>query len=422
MGPSVVPSALVHAGRLRLLSAMHHNTAIPPHRNLHARRVWALIGIAAVLVACGGRLPDRGAVTAAPGMPFVLAVMTETEGALAAESDGITNAVQLAVARHGPVMGLPVEVRGLGGGCDAGAAARQAGALAGDARVLGLVGPVCSHACVAAEVEIGARALVMVTPRCTDVAVTRQGYPNALRTVFSDSFNAAATARLANDVLGVRSTFLVHDGTLYGRGMRDVFKLVYGKDKLAGNVEALAGSTDYSAVVARIRRSSAGMVYYAGFPEDAARFVAQLRGGGVALPVVLTDTALAPPGLASLAGAAAEGVFVTEPVHAYGAGYDAFVVEYQQRYGATPPPYAAEAYDAATVILRAAAARAERTGEGVRVDRRALQQAARNVRLDGASGQVRFRKNGDRREGVAARLLQVESGRLVERRIIVLDD
>ncbi len=399
---------------------MHHNTTTVGSRSRWAA-VIAVLPVLVALSACGGRLPDRGTVVAGPGEPLVIGVLSTAAGPLASEGEGVAQAVQLAVEQQGGVRGRQVQVAVAGGGCDPAEAEQAAARFVADARVIGLVGPLCSPACVAAEVEIAHRSLVMVSPRCSDIAVTRQGYPNVLRTVYSDSFNAAAAARLANDVLKVKSTFLIHDGTLYGRGMRDVFKFVYGKNKLSGNVEALPGTQDYGAVVRSVKGSSAGLVFYAGFPEDAARFITQLRAGGVSLPVVLTDTALAPPGLAALAGAAAEDVYVLEPAPKYDGRYRQFSTHYEQRFGAPPPPYAAEAYDAASAILRAAGRSARTTGEGMRIDRRALQEAARDARFAGASGPVQFRRNGDRREGVAVRLLQVAGGTLVVRRTIELD-
>lgn len=384
-------------------------------------RPHSLIGWMAVVwlaaVACA-ELPDKGRIEARPGEALLVGVVAPLSGPLATDGEAIVNGVRLAVERHGPLRGRPLVVLPTDDGCEAARSATQTERLVMEPRLTGVIGPACSPGCVAGQRVLHRRGLAMITPRCTDISVTRQGYGGVFRTSRTDAVEVVAAAEFARGALGVRRVFLVHDGTVYGRGLRDVFQLVWGKDRLAGSVEALTGTEDYGSVVRAIRNARAGMVYYGGFADDAARFVQQLRAAGVTLPVIAPDTLKDAEGFVNAAGAAAEGVYVTEAEPDRGPAYAAFAAAYRDRFGIEPGPSAAEAYDAATVLLRALERTARTRDDRLIIDRLALLAALPATDLNGASGRIRFRANGDRREGVTVRIYQVTNGRFVERATI----
>lgn len=379
----------------------------------------ALLSLLMLLVAGScAELPDKGSVRAAQGEPLVIGVAASLSGPLAPEGEGIVNAVRLAVDRFGAVSGRTVQVVTVDDGCDADQSEAAAQQLLREPRLIGIVGPTCSAGCVAAGRVLDQPAVPMVTPRCTDISVTRQGYDHVFRTSRTDAVEIVAATHFLDETLHVRRVFLVHDGTAYGRGIRDVFRLVWGKDNLAGNVEAPGDTGDYSSVVRSIGASSAGAVYYGGFPEEAARFVQQLRQAGIQLPVMGTDTLKIDGTFATLTRPDDEGVYVTEADDVQGRRYGEFAGAYRARFGADPGPSAAEAYDAATVLL-VAARRTARTKAGVVIlDRRAMKTNVWKVDLDGASGRVRFRDNGDRKDGAVVRVYRIEAGRYVQQALI----
>jgi branched-chain amino acid transport system substrate-binding protein len=260
--------------------------------------------------------------------------------------------------------------------------------------------------------------VVMVTPRCTDISVTRQGFDGVFRTSRTDAVEVVAAAEFARERLKVDRVFLVHDGTAYGRGLRDVFRLVWGKDNLAGSVEALRGTQDYGSVVRAIRNSTAEMIYYGGFADDAARFVHQLRMAGVTVPVMAPDALMDAAAFVGAAGPAAEGTYVTRAEQEPGPAHAAFAAAYRDRFGVEPAPSAAEGYDAANVLIEAIERTARVSGDRLRIDRRALRSALPHTDMTGASGRIRFRANGDRREGASVRIFRVADGRFVEQALV----
>ncbi|MFN8559763.1 MAG: branched-chain amino acid ABC transporter substrate-binding protein [Dehalococcoidia bacterium] len=372
--------------------------------------------------ACRIETPDKGDLSAAPGAAVRIAVLSERQGPHAAEGQGIVNAALLAAERAGAVRGHPIEVTVHDGGCDPAASLATVAELASDPRLVGIVGPICSAACVAVAGTLDKAAVAMVSPRCTDIAVTRQGYNVVFRTAWTDALEAAATAKLAWEHLKVRKVFVVNDGTVYSRGLRDAFRLFFGKENLAGNEEALIGSEDYGPVIRAITKSRAGMVYYAGFAEDAARFVRQLRAAGVALPVAVPDAAKDAGLFIEAAGGAAEGVYVTEVQLERDERERLFVADYRKRWGAEPPAFAAEAYDATRALIEAIATAGSAGGGRLVADRRDLVDAVKETDLRGATGRLQFLRNGDRAEGAAVRVLRVEGGHFVPDRVIRLDE
>jgi branched-chain amino acid transport system substrate-binding protein len=374
-----------------------------------------------LLGSCAG-LPEKGRVEAGPGESLTLGIAAALSGPLIPEGQGIANAVTLAVEQHGPLDGHPIALETVDDGCDAAMSEAAATRLAALPRIIGVVGPTCSAGCVAAESPLDRRAVTMVSPRCTDIAVTRQGYEGVFRTAWTDAYDAVATSKFAQKTLDVSRVFMVNDGTIYARNLRDVFKLFFGKDNLAGNEEALTGSDDYGPVVRAIRKSTAGMVYYAGFPEDAVRFIHQLRAANITLPVVLPDAMLEDPVFASSLADVPGDVYVTRYVQQRGDNYDTFAGAYRRRFGAEPATYAAEAYDAALALLDAAGRIAHNDGGHLTLDHRAMWDAMRRTDIrDGAAGRIRFRINGDRLEDAMVRVLRVRDGALVEATSIKLD-
>lgn len=387
-------------------------------------RAWRPSCLAVVLVfaaSCQSGLPEKGSITAGPGEPLVVGVAAALSGPLAGEGQGIVNAVTLALEQQGLVLGRQVVLDVQDDGCDA---SRTEAAVANLLRydtLVGLIGPGCSPACIAAEGPLDRRTVVMISPRCTDIAVTRQGYEGVFRTAWTDAFDAVAAARFTKKRLGIDSVFFVHDGTIYSRGIRDVFKLFYGKDNLAGVEEAYPGTEDYGPAIRAIRKSTAGMVYYAGFAEDAVRFIAQLRAAGITLPVIMPDAARDAEALFTLVpdpGA----VYVTEVVREYSGAYQAFALAYRNRFGADPGPYAAEAYDAAVSLLRAVDKTGDRDGDRLTLDRRELRTNVLNTDFKGVLGRVRYRINGDFFEDGTVTILRASEGRYVPEVTLDLDD
>jgi branched-chain amino acid transport system substrate-binding protein len=377
--------------------------------------------VLALTVSCQSGLPEKGSIDVGPGGPLVVGVAAALSGPLAAEGQGIVNAVTLAVEQQGAVLGRQVTLDIKDDACDSARTEAAIDDLLRHDTLVGVIGPGCSAGCIAAEGPLDRRTVVMISPRCTDIAVTRQGYEGAFRTAWTDAFDAVAAAKFTKKRLGINRVFFVHDGTIYARGIRDVFKLFYGKDNLAGMEEALPGTEDYGPAVRAIRKSTAGMIYYAGFAEDAVRFIAQLRAAGITLPVIMPDAARDAEALYAVAPEPGT-VYVTEVVREYSASYQTFASAYRTRFGVDPGHYAAEAYDATVSLLRAVEKTGDRDGDRLALDRRELRTNVLKTDFKGVLGRVRYRINGDFFEDGTVKILRASGGSYAPEVTLDLDD
>ena len=381
--------------------------------------VVTLITVLVLVSACAAPLPERGKVTIEGQERFVVAVVT-ARALPGGEGEGVVRAARMAMEDEAGRLGVPLELTEVDDNCDPARAAALAEELAQQPRLIGIVGPLCSGSCVAVQNRLVRRAIPLVTPRCTDVAVTRQGSDAVFRTGWTDAYDAVAASRYAKRRLKAERVFLVHEATIYGRGLRDVFKLFFGKDNLAGVEELPSDADDYGPAVRAIRKSDAEAVYFAGFTDNAVGLAQQLRAAGVTLPLLLPDAA-GGPDLTEAAAGLDGTILVTEVEPATERSPGVFSGRYQQRFGTEPPPYAAEAYDAMLSLLTATSKAWSKDGNRREVDRRALIDRMHRVDAWGVTGRIRFRLNGDRLEETAVRVWQISGGRRTLREELLLE-
>jgi branched-chain amino acid transport system substrate-binding protein len=293
-------------------------------------------------------------------------------------------AVRGAAALAGERLGVRIGVVALDDARDEGRAAELVGRLADDPRVVGVVGPKNSG-CARSAIPVARQAgLPLLLPAATGDDLCRLGEDWVFRLCATDRATAAAAGALCRR-LGVARLAVVADATAYGTGLAEGVR----RAALAAGIEVAAGLGDADAVfhaMGEVEQSEAIR------GARAAGFEGLLLGAeggpGAALP--------------ALAGPAGEGAW--------------------QLYAGAPAAgaatvYAAEAEDAARLLVEAAAAagalpagdavRAPRRAAGdgrdaVSAARRAVRDALAASRLDGASGHVAFTADGERRDAAVS--------------------
>ncbi|MFL5962413.1 MAG: ABC transporter substrate-binding protein [Gaiellaceae bacterium] len=257
--------------------------------------------------------------------------------------------------------------------------AANAGAYADNASVVGVVGAFVSD-CSAIEIPILNRAphgpLAMISPTNTVVGLTRAGsgtspgepdlyYPrgirNYARVVANDDAQGAADALLASE-LGLRKVFVLHDSNGYGYGLAAVFARVAAelKVKIAGNQSFNYGLSSYSPLVAQVAAARPdALLMVGGISPDTAELLKELRAVlGPRVQILATDGFSLFPVLRKLAGAAAEGMLVSEagvPNSELPTAGRTFVAAFAKAVDETPASYPAYTAQAAEVLLDAIA-------------------------------------------------------------------
>jgi branched-chain amino acid transport system substrate-binding protein len=220
------------------------------------------------------------------------------------------------------------------------------------------------------------------------------GVRSYARTVLSDDLQAIAAAAWAQE-LGIESVYVLHDTEPYGRGVAEPFAAACARRGVAvlGGPEGIAAkASEFSSLARRVAATAADAVFYGGIIQNGA---GQLwRDVHQALPGVqmIAPDAIFERAFLADAGRYAEGTLITfggvPPAQLEGAGR-VWYERFKRVYGKEPESYAASAYDACQVVLRAI----DRVGVK---DRAAITRAVLGTRdYDGVLGRWSFDANGD---------------------------
>lgn len=266
--------------------------------------------------------------------------------------------------------------------CSADGGQAVANRFASDGSIVGVVGPMCSSACRAAAPIFDAADYTTISPSCTAPDLTTSGYTSFNRSVVSDAFQGAIAAQYMYDVLGVRKIATIHDGSPYGEGLVTVVADTF--TSLGGEVvssDAVAvGDTDFRGLLDDIAQNDPELIYFGGFPAEAARLIQQRADAGLEDVTFFSADGINGTEVLGLAGEAAEGVYSTKAIPASSQALADFLSRYVDAYGEEPPaPYHATAYDGVNLFLDAVEAVGTVDAEGnLVVDRDALSNYIRS--------------------------------------------
>ncbi len=290
---------------------------------------------------------------------------------------GIPNqrGVELAVADFGPVHGFEVDLgTRYDDLCSSDGAQAAAQIIVADEDVVGVIGPSCSTAAVAAAPLITAAQMVLIAPSNTSPTLTSDlaGSPGLnhsvgyYRTSNNGLYVGEAMARFAREGLGLASAAAIHDGDPYSRSIAQAFADSF--ERLGGTVTGFSAinkeDTDMVPVLTEVATGNPEALFFPIF-QPAGDFLTDQAPGvsGLEETILLTDAALLNDGFMSLPQSA--GVYFSGPDLRFGATSnqstgktpETLLDAYEETYGEPPSaPYWAHAYDAATLLLEAIAA------------------------------------------------------------------
>jgi branched-chain amino acid transport system substrate-binding protein len=191
---------------------------------------------------------------------------------------------------------------------------------------------------------------------------------------------------------------LIHDKTPYGQGLIEQFKTTF--ESLGGKVVSLdgvsVGDRDFKALLTKVRGDDAKPqgIYFGGYYTEAGLMIMQMRELGMNDPFVfISDDGAQSPVLYEVAGAAADGAYLTTvgvPVEELPSAR-VFMAAYKKRWtgpGEDLKPFDHFAYEATNIVLAAL----ERAGTP---DREKVLAALPSVRYKGILGETVFDEKGD---------------------------
>jgi branched-chain amino acid transport system substrate-binding protein len=241
--------------------------------------------------------------------------------------------------------------------------------------------------------EVG---LAMISPATTNPAVTDRGYPNVNRVCGRDDVQGVVGSEFAKG-LGVKSVYILHDKTTYGQGIAEFFRNDAQKKgiKVLG-FDGTEEKANFDPIITPIKARNPDLIYFGGIYDQGAAFFKQAREKGVKSKFMGPD-GMDSSDLARIAGKAVVGMYYTSaagPVSAFPKA-KTFAEDYRKKFGKAPEPYAAESFDAATIMLKAIES-VVRGGQAP--TREAVAAAIRKTKYSGITGDIEFDGKGDRKK------------------------
>lgn len=352
-----------------------------------AFRFLLLALIAAALIVPAAVAQDDVTVTYAADEPVVIAVAAGITGeGIAPLGIDIVRGVELANEARPTVTVGDVEFEVIlqveDEGCSAEGGQAVANRLAADPKIAGVVGHMCSSSCFAGAPIYDAADFTTISPSCTNPDLSTQGFTSFNRAAPTDATQGRLAADFIYNYLGVRTIATIHDGSPYGEGL--VNFVAENFIALGGAVVAqdavTVGETDFRALLEEIAAAGPELIYFGGFPAEAARLAQQRADVGMADVLFMGADGIQGTEVVEQAGAAAEGMIASAPVPS-GEAYEEFLAEYEAAYNELPPaPFHANAWDGYNILLDAVEAVGTVDGEGnLVISRAAIREYVRTL-------------------------------------------
>jgi branched-chain amino acid transport system substrate-binding protein len=133
--------------------------------------------------------------------------------------------------------------------------------------------------------------ILEITPASTNPTVTERGMWNIFRTCGRDDQQGKVAGTYILAHFKGKNIAFVNDKTTYGKGLADeTLKTIEAGGMHAVLNEGInTGEKDYSALISKIKRSGADLVYFGGLYTEAGLIVRQMRDQGVKAPLMGGD-------------------------------------------------------------------------------------------------------------------------------------
>ena len=342
-------------------------------------------------------IPSASTLSAQGKGTIKIATQSPLSGGQAALGEGIKLGTQLAVEKlkgNLEKMGFKVELVPFDDQAKPDVGVANAKNIIADKEILAVIGHLNSGVAIPSSEVYKEVTLTMISPANTNPVVTDRGYPNVYRVCGRDDVQGVVGAEFAHGTMKAKSAYVIHDKTTYGQGVAEFFKADAEKKgiKILG-FEGTEEKSNFDPLLTPIRAKNPDLIYFGGIYEQAAPFFKQAREKGIKAKFMGPD-GLDSSDLSKIAGKAVVGMHYTSvagPVSVYPQAKQ-FAEEYKAKFKKNPEPFAAQAYDATAIALKAVEAAAKGGKAPTRED---VAAAVRKVKHTGITGATEFDDKGD---------------------------
>jgi len=360
-----------------------------------ARTLSALllaVAVALVSMPMAGDAQGKGTIKIASQSPL--------SGGQAALGEGIKLGAQLAVEKFKGSLekaGFKVELVPFDDQAKPDVGVANAKNINSDKDIMAVIGHLNSGVAIPSSEVYKETGVAMISPANTNPAVTDRNLPNVSRVCGRDDVQGVVGSEFAKGQ-NAKSVYVIHDKTAYGQGIADFFKADAEKKglKVIG-FEGTEEKSNFDPILTPIRAKNPDLIYFGGIYDQGAPFFKQAREKGLKSKFMGPD-GMDSSDLTKIAGKSVVGMYYTSAAGPASAlpKAKAFVDEFKKKFSKNPEPYAAEAYDATAIALKAIEA-AVKAGKVTRED---VSAQVRKVKLAGITGDIEFDGKGDRKKAL----------------------
>ena len=369
---------------------------------------YLLIALAALALV----LPVTSLTDAQSKGTIKIATQSPLSGGQAALGEGIKLGTQLAIEKlKGPIekLGFKVELVPFDDQAKPDVGVANAANVIADKDILVVVGHLNSGVAIPASEKYKEAQLAMISPANTNPTVTDRNYLNVSRVCGRDDVQGVVGAEFAKTTLKAKTAYVIHDKTTYGQGVAEFFKADAEKKgiKILG-FEGTEEKSNFDPIITPMKAKNPDLIYFGGIYDQAAPFFKQAREKGVKATFMGPD-GMDSSDLTKIAGKAVQGMYYTSvagPVSVYPAAKE-FAKQYKDKFKKDPEPFAAQAYDATAIGLKAIEAAIKASGGKV-PSREQVSVAVRKTKHTGITGTIEFDEKGDPKKALYF-VLQVAS-------------
>ncbi len=362
------------------------------------RLVLALLAVLAVALVPASELQAQ----AGKGT-IKIATQSPLSGGQAALGEGIKLGAQLAVEKLRGTLekqGFKVDLVPFDDQAKPDVGVANSKNIIADKDILAIIGHLNSGVAIPSSEVYKEVSLVMISPANTNPVITDRGYPNVNRVCGRDDVQGVVGSEFAHATMKAKSVYIIHDKTPYGQGVAEFFKADAEKKglKVLG-FEGTEEKSNFDPIITPMKAKNPDVIYFGGIYDQGAPFFKQAREKGVKGKFLGPD-GMDSSDLTKIAGKAVVGMYYTSAAGPASAlpKAKAFSEEFKKKFGKNPEPYAAEAYDAATIAIKAI----EAAAKGGKVpSREDVATAVRKAKLpNGITGDIEFDAKGDRKKAL----------------------
>lgn len=248
-------------------------------------------------------------------------------------------------------------------------AANAVSRLINQDKVTVILGEVASSNSLAMAPKAQAAKVPMITPSSTNPKVTQVG-DFIFRVCFIDPFQGTVMAKFATETLKAKNVAILKDNKSdYSLGLAQFFTETFAK--LGGNIVAeeaySQGDTDFRGQLTAIKGKNPEAIYVPGYYTDVGVVARQARELGLKVPLMGGD-GWESEKLYELGGSAIDGSYFSNHYSTDDPNprVQAFIKNYEAKYGGKPDSLGALGYDAAMVAVEAIKRAGSTDGQKVR--------------------------------------------------------